>query len=109
LFRSTEFDIEYGKGLSKSGEILDMGLREGILEKSGAWYSIAADGRQLGQGREKAKAYLEENPEIAQELDKLIREKVLTSGSDRSSFVANAGGSSSLPRAAVIPPVVIIN
>jgi recombination protein RecA len=54
-----------------------LGLREGVVEKSGAWYSVTSDARQLGQGREKAKIFLEENPEIAAELDRLIREKIL--------------------------------
>lgn len=77
-FRTAEFDIEFGKGLSKSGEILDLGLREKVIEKSGAWYSVVGSGQQLGQGREKAKQYLEENPDIASQLDKAIREKALS-------------------------------
>jgi len=56
-FRQAEFDIEFGKGISKAGEIVDIGLKENILQKSGTWYTTA-DGKQLGQGREKAKAFL---------------------------------------------------
>lgn len=73
-FRTAEFDIEFGKGLSKSGEIIDLGLREKVIEKSGAWYSVVGSGLQLGQGREKAKQFLEENPDVSAQLEKSIRE-----------------------------------
>ena len=63
----------YGEGISKLGEILDLGVKAGLVEKSGAWFSY--DSIRIGQGRENAKTYLKENPEMAQKLEKLIRNK----------------------------------
>ena len=65
-FRVAEFDIMFGKGISWEGSLLDVAVAEGIVKKSGAWYTF--DGDQLGQGREKAKAFLRENPEVAMQL-----------------------------------------
>ena len=70
-FKVAEFDILYGKGISKISEILDIGAELGVLEKSGAWYSY--NGMRIGQGREKTKAYLEENPEICDEIEEKVR------------------------------------
>ena len=67
-FREAEFDIIYGKGISKSGNILDLGVNLDIVEKSGSWF--AYDGTRIGQGRENAKKYFEENPEIMAEVEK---------------------------------------
>ena len=72
-FREAEFDIIYGKGISKSGNILDLGVNLDIVEKSGSWF--AYDGTRIGQGRENAKKYLEENPEIMAEVEKKVRAK----------------------------------
>lgn len=72
-FREAEFDIIYGKGISKSGNILDLGVNLDIVEKSGSWFSY--DGTRIGQGRENAKKYLEENPEIMADIEKKVREK----------------------------------
>lgn len=72
-FRMAEFDILYGKGISKTGEILDLGVLLGIVEKSGAWFSYA--GSRIGQGKDNARKYLESNPEIANEIEGKIREK----------------------------------
>jgi len=72
-FKQVEFDIMYGEGVSKLGEILDLGVKAGIVEKSGAWFSY--DSIRIGQGRENAKTYLKENPEIAARLEKAIRGK----------------------------------
>ena len=72
-FREAEFDIIYGKGISKSGNILDLGVNLDIVEKSGSWFSY--NGARIGQGREKAKKYLEENPEIMAEVEKKVRDK----------------------------------
>merc|ERR1712085_95015 len=72
-FKVVEFDLMYGKGISKVGELVDLGAKAGIVEKSGAWY--AYKGEKIGQGRENAKIYLEENPNIAAEIEKVIREK----------------------------------
>jgi len=70
-FKQVEFDIMYGEGISKIGEILDLGVKAGIVEKSGAWFSY--DSIRIGQGRENAKNYLKENTEIADRLEKAIR------------------------------------
>ena len=70
-FRETEFDIMYGKGISKSGNILDVAVNLDIIEKSGSWF--AYNGERIGQGRENVKKYLEDNPEIMQEVEDKIR------------------------------------
>ena len=70
-FKIVEFDIMYNEGISKTGEILDLASKVGIVEKSGAWYSY--DGERIGQGRENAKIYLKENPETALEIENKIR------------------------------------
>src|SRR5213595_3635582 len=71
-FKVVEFDIMYGEGVSKMGEILDLGVKAGIVEKSGSWYSY--DGQRIGQGRENAKTYLKEHAEVAQAIEQKIRE-----------------------------------
>jgi len=73
-FRNAEFDIMYGYGISKEGDILDLGVANGIIKKSGAWYMYEQE--QLGQGRENAKAFLVEHTDIANEIEDSIREKV---------------------------------
>jgi recombination protein RecA len=70
-FKQVEFDIMYGEGVSKIGEILDLGVKAGIVEKSGAWFSY--DSIRIGQGRENSKQYLKENPEICDRLEAAIR------------------------------------
>ena len=71
-FRTVEFDIMYGEGISKTGELLDLGVQAGVVEKAGAWFSY--DGQRVGQGRENAKAFLRDNPEIADIIEHKIRE-----------------------------------
>ena len=71
-FRVVEFDIMYGEGISKTGELLDLGVQAGIVEKSGAWFSYS--GQRIGQGRENAKAFLKEQAAIADEIDRKVRE-----------------------------------
>ena len=72
-FRQAEFDIMYGKGISREGSLLDIGVDLGFVKKSGAWYTY--EGEQLGQGRENAKAFLQENPEIMVEIsDRILQE-----------------------------------
>ena len=71
-FREAEFDIIYGKGISKSGNILDLGVNLGIVDKSGSWFGY--NGERIGQGRENAKAFLEKNPEILKEIEKKVRD-----------------------------------
>ena len=72
-FKQVEFDIMYGEGISKIGELLDIGVKAGLVEKSGAWFSY--DSIRIGQGRENAKTYLKEHPELADRLEKAIRGK----------------------------------
>ena len=73
-FRSAEFDIVFGEGVSKMGEIIDMGVELGIVQKSGSWFSYGSD--KLGQGRDTVKQLLHDNPELATEIENKIREKV---------------------------------
>jgi recombination protein RecA len=70
-FKQVEFDIMYGEGVSKIGEILDLGVKAGIVEKSGAWFSC--DSIRIGQGRENAKQYLKENPDMADRIERAVR------------------------------------
>ncbi len=71
-FKQVEFDIMYGEGVSKFGELIDLGVKAGVVEKSGAWFSF--DSQRLGQGRENAKAFLKANPEAAARIEQTIRE-----------------------------------
>ncbi len=70
-FRQVEFDIMYGEGISKTGELLDLGVKANIVEKSGAWFSY--DSTRIGQGRENAKQYLRDNPQVANDIEQKIR------------------------------------
>jgi recombination protein RecA len=70
-FKVVEFDIMYGEGVSKRGELLDLGMQAGVVEKSGSWFSH--DGQRIGQGRENAKQFLKENPEISDGIERAIR------------------------------------
>ncbi len=70
-FKQVEFDIMYGEGISKTGELVDLGVKAGIVEKSGAWFSY--NGTRIGQGRENSKTFLKDNPKIADEIEKAIR------------------------------------
>src|ERR1051326_6060054 len=71
-FRVVEFDIMYGEGISKTGELIDLGVKAGVVEKSGSWFSY--DGQRIGQGRENAKLHLKDNPEIGDQIEHAIRE-----------------------------------
>ena len=73
-FRTAEFDIIFGEGISKLGEIIDMGVEFGIVQKSGSWFSY--DTNKLGQGREAVKQLLKDNPELANEIEAKIRAKI---------------------------------
>lgn len=75
-FKLAVFDLMYGKGISKDGSILNIATEAGIIEKSGAWYSYK--GNRIGQGKENAKQYLKDNPEIAQEIEQKIRQSTIT-------------------------------
>ena len=74
-FRQAEFQILYGKGIDRNGEIIDLGVQLGLLEKSGAWYSY--QGSKIGQGKANSAKYLEDNPEVGSAIEKVIREKLL--------------------------------
>lgn len=74
-FRQAEFEILYGHGISREGEIIDLGVKENIVEKSGSWYSY--NGERVGQGKENARDFLIQNPGIANEIDRLIRDRLL--------------------------------
>jgi recombination protein RecA len=73
-FKQAEFDIMFGKGISREGSLIDVGVEQNIIRKSGAWYTY--DGDQLGQGKEKAREFLKENPDVAAEIEKKILEKL---------------------------------
>jgi recombination protein RecA len=73
-FKQAEFDIMYGKGISREGSLIDVGVEQSIIRKSGAWYTY--DGDQLGQGKENARNFLRENPDVAAEIEKKIKEKL---------------------------------
>ena len=74
-FKQAEFDILYGEGISYEGELITLGVKEGFIEKSGAWYSY--NGEKIGQGKDKVRTYLKENPEVSAEIDAKLREKLL--------------------------------
>jgi len=71
-FKQVEFDIMYGEGISKTGELVDLGVKAGIVEKSGAWFSF--NGERIGQGRENTKAFLKEHPKVGVEIEKAVRQ-----------------------------------
>jgi len=73
-FRQAEFDIEYGKGISREGSLLDVGVELGLIKKSGAWFTY--EGEQLGQGREKVKEFLRETPELMIEINERVRNQL---------------------------------
>jgi recombination protein RecA len=79
-FKQIEFDIMYGEGISKTGELLDLGVKANIVDKSGAWFSY--DSQRLGQGRENSKNFLRENPGIAEEIELAIRQNAGLNGDD---------------------------
>ena len=73
-FKQAEFDIMYGQGISREGGLIDVGVETGFVRKAGAWYTYEGD--QLGQGKENARAFLRDNPDLANELEKRILEKL---------------------------------
>ena len=74
-FKQVTFDILYGEGISREGEIIDLGVQEGIVQKSGAWYSYGTE--RIGQGKDNVRQFLKEHPEMAQEIEQQVREKLL--------------------------------
>ncbi|VXB72314.1 DNA strand exchange and recombination protein with protease and nuclease activity [Pseudomonas sp. 8AS] len=88
-FRQAEFQILYGKGIYRTGEVIDLGVQLGLIEKSGAWYSY--QGNKIGQGKANSAKYLEDNPEVGSAIEKIIREKLLVaSGPARAEETAEA-------------------
>jgi recombination protein RecA len=73
-FKQAEFDIVYGQGISREGSLIDVGVEQGLLKKSGAWYTYESD--QLGQGKENVRSFLRDNPDLADEIEKKIKEKL---------------------------------
>jgi recombination protein RecA len=107
-FKQIEFDIMYGEGISKMGELVDLGVKAGIVEKSGAWFSF--DSERIGQGRENAKAYLKEHPETAQKIERAIRQnagllagQILEGGSETASAEAGDGSDGADDEGTVTP------
>ena len=94
-FKTAEFDILYGEGISREGEIIDMGVEAKVLEKSGAWY--AYKGEKIGQGKDNSREFLRENPALAFEIENLVREAV-------GIRVLPPQGSSAAPKAAKDKP-----
>ncbi len=86
-FKQAEFEIRYGEGVSHVGELLDLGVQEGLVKKAGAWYSYK--GKKIGQGKDNSGTYLKENPKIAEELEVLIRKKLLPIADDDSTEDSN--------------------
>jgi recombination protein RecA len=117
-FKSAEFDILYGIGISREGSLIDLGVEQGIVRKSGAWYTY--EGGQLGQGKENARNFLRENEDMANEIEKRIKEKlgigarldadatangtVLASGASPASPTARVGNGAGAPRNLTTPP-----
>jgi recombination protein RecA len=119
-FKVAEFDIIYGTGISREGSLIDLGVEQGIVRKSGAWYTYNGD--QLGQGKENARSFLRENPDLANEIEKQIKEKLgigpvldaevtapPSNGNGNGNGNGSAGrGNGSGPRAAAVAPVVTV-
>jgi recombination protein RecA len=87
-FREAEFEIMYGAGISREGEIIDLGSSQGIIEKSGAWYSYG--GERIGQGKENARQFLRDHPDTAREIEQQIRSRLLPERKASQPVVAEA-------------------
>lgn len=93
-FKQAEFDVMFGEGISKAGDVLDLAVNENIVEKSGAWF--AYNGEKIGQGRENAKEYLRQNPAVMAEIEGLVREKY---GLPKDEFAEAAAAAQQMPDA----------
>lgn len=80
-FKQAEFQILYNQGISRESEIIDLGVTHGFVEKAGAWYSV--EGERIGQGKDNAREYLKDNPELSQKIEEKIREKIMSDGDDK--------------------------
>jgi recombination protein RecA len=112
-FKSAEFDILYGIGISREGSLIDLGVEQGIVRKSGAWYTYEGD--QLGQGKENARNFLRENEDTANEIEKRIKEKLgigarldADAASSEPVPIAKAGNGAGAPRTLTTPPGVTV-
>ncbi len=114
-FKSAEFDILYGIGISREGSLIDLGVEQGIVRKSGAWYTYEGD--QLGQGKENARNFLRENENVANEIEKRIKEKLgvgarldedATSSAPAPAAKADNGAGNGAPRNLTTPPGVTV-
>jgi recombination protein RecA len=115
-FRSAEMDILYGIGISREGGLIDLGVEQGIVRKSGAWYTYEGD--QLGQGKENARNFLRENEDVANEIEKRIKEKLgvgprldadaASSAPAPGSPGGKPGNGAGVPRNLTIPPGITV-
>jgi recombination protein RecA len=112
-FKSAEFDILYGIGISREGSLIDLGVEQGIVRKSGAWYTYEND--QLGQGKENARTFLHDNPDVASEIEKRIKEKLgvgarldADAASSAPAPAAKAGNGAGTPRIITTPSGVTV-
>ena len=89
-FKQVEFDLLYGQGISREGEIIDLGVKQGIVDKAGAWYSYNGD--RIGQGKENVRNFLKENPEMAADIERQVREALLPKPADNVVDFEDAAG-----------------
>jgi recombination protein RecA len=94
-FREAEFDIVYGEGISREGDLIDLGVEKGVLEKSGTWISFA--GERMGQGRENARTFLKENKDIRDKLENTLRKKLELPMPGNSNVAAGTNGAAHAP------------
>jgi recombination protein RecA len=94
-FRQVQFDILYGEGISREGEIIDLGVSAGVVDKSGAWYSY--DGNRIGQGKDNTRVFLKENPDLARAIEARIRERLLPPSESATGQAADAAEPSPAP------------
>jgi recombination protein RecA len=90
-FREAEFDIVYGEGISREGDLLDLGVDEGVIDKSGTWLSYG--GERMGQGRENARVFLRENKDIREKIESTLRKKLEIPGLTQNHAAAGPNGS----------------
>ena len=89
-FKTVEFDIMYGEGFSKAGELIDLGVKAGIVEKSGSWFSY--DSQRIGQGRENVRQFLKDNPDIADAIERQVRQSAGLLSSEMMTAPENSEG-----------------
>jgi recombination protein RecA len=89
-FREAEFEIMYGTGISREGEIIELGVQQGLIEKSGSWYSY--NGERIGQGKDNARNFLQQHPDIAREIEDAVRQKLLPARKGEAAGEAAAEG-----------------